>query len=446
MSGAITRESPQDVSLLGGVTAVVRSPLGRKLMEMTRRVANSPVSVLISGETGSGKELVARALHQYSARNEKPWVEVNCAALPEHLLESELFGYEKGAFSGADSAKPGMFELADTGTLFLDEIGELDGRIQAKLLRVLDGAPYYRLGGTRKISVNVRVLAATNRDLESAVRQGSFRKDLFYRLGQIQIKVPPLRERPEDIAAIAEQLLSEHRPGTRFGKEALEALCAYRWPGNVRELKNAVLAIATLGDFDEEIAVDDLPEHITGEPRLAGDNAHLPIGDLDSMERVLIERALESCGGDQGRAAESLGISRRTLSRKLKLYRLEGSTGSSLGSMASQQHRYFRAPLDRTIVLHSGNGQQVSARTLNVSASGLGIQSLSEPLRFTGIIDIEFLLDEDAPAIQAKGKMSWADTQGHAGIRFAAMTPEMQRRLNSWLEARRQEEGWVRFE
>src|SRR5437879_1689552 len=185
MPVAITVEAARDVSLLGGVTAVVRSPLGRKLMEMTRRVAGSPASVLIVGETGSGKELVARALHQYSHRSEKPWIEVNCAALPEHLLESELFGFEKGAFSGADSSKPGMFELADGGTLFLDEIGELDSRIQAKLLRVLDGAPYYRLGGTRKITSNARVLAATNRDLEAGVRQGSFRKDLFYRLGQM---------------------------------------------------------------------------------------------------------------------------------------------------------------------------------------------------------------------------------------------------------------------
>jgi two-component system response regulator FlrC len=446
MSAAVTTASAQDVSLLGGMTAIVRSPASRKLMEMARRVADSPASVLIVGETGSGKELVARALHQYSARNEKPWVEVNCAALPEHLLESELFGFEKGAFSGADSSKPGMFELAEGGTLFLDEIGELDARIQAKLLRVLDGAPYYRLGGTKKISVNVRVLAATNRELEAAVRHGSFRKDLFYRLGQIQIKVPPLRERPEDIVGIAEQVLNEHRPGARFTKEALDALRGYGWPGNVRELKNTVLAVATLADFDQEVGLDELPAQLVDEPRLAGENAHVPIGDLDSMERVLIERALESTGGDQGRAAEQLGISRRTLSRKLKLYRMEGGGNSRLGSLGPQQHRYFRAPLERLVTLRSPGGQQVSARALNVSASGIGIHELSEPLHFTGLIEIEFALEDDKPQIQAKGKMSWADTHGHAGIRFASMPPEMQRRLNCWLEARRQEEGWVRFE
>src|SRR5689334_11414445 len=167
------------VVLADGTQPVLRSEASHRLMGMVRRVAASRAAVLINGETGSGKELIARAIHQYSQRTHKPWIDVNCGALPEHLLESELFGFEKGAFSGADSSKPGMFELANGGTLFLDEIGELDGKIQAKLLRVLDGAPYYRLGGTKKICVDVRIVAATNRDLEAAVRQGSFRKDLF---------------------------------------------------------------------------------------------------------------------------------------------------------------------------------------------------------------------------------------------------------------------------
>src|SRR5947209_16074915 len=233
-----------DFALHGSAaTAVVRSEASRRLMAMVRRVAVSPAAVLIEGETGCGKELVARAIHQFSLRSHKPWVDVNCSALPEHLLESELFGYEKGAFSGADGSKPGMFELANGGTLFLDEIGELDAKIQAKLLRVLDGSPYYRLGGTRKISVDVRIVAATNRNLSAAVRQGNFRKDLFYRLGQIQLRVPPLRERPEDVAGTAEIALQEYRPGTRFSQEALDALCAYSWPGNVRELKNAVMTV-----------------------------------------------------------------------------------------------------------------------------------------------------------------------------------------------------------
>ena len=174
-----------------------------KFMGMVDRVAGHTETVLVTGETGTGKELVARTIHESSYRHKNALVDINCAALPEHLVESELFGYEKGAFSGADSSKPGLFELADKSTIFLDEIGELQPQIQVKLLRVLDGAPYYRLGGNRKITVDVRVVAATNQDLELAVKEGRFRKDLFHRLSQFQLRVPPLRERPEDIAALA---------------------------------------------------------------------------------------------------------------------------------------------------------------------------------------------------------------------------------------------------
>jgi len=437
-----------DFALAGSATAVVRSEASRRLMAMVRRVAVSPASVLIEGETGCGKELVARAIHQFSLRSHKPWVDVNCGALPEHLLESELFGYEKGAFSGADGAKPGMFELANGGSLFLDEIGELDAKIQAKLLRVLDGSPYYRLGGTRKISVDVRIVAATNRNLEAAVEQGSFRKDLFYRLGQIKLRVPPLRERPEDIAGIAAQTLEEYRPGTRFSKDAIDALCSYAWPGNVRELKNIIMTVATLGDFDEMVEATDLPEQLTGaEPRLVGEAAHVQLGDLDSMERVMIERALQSSGGDQGLAADNLGISRRTLSRKLKLYRLEeNGNGSTLGALGDQQQRYFRAGLEQEVVLRSSNGHELTAQAVNISASGIGVVGVIEPLRFTGIIDMEFSLSAGDPPLQVKGKMTWADAQGHAGVRFVSMPPDVQRRLHAWLETRRQEEGWARFE
>jgi two-component system response regulator FlrC len=436
-----------DFALHGSTaTAIVRSEASRRLMAMVRRVAASPAAVLIEGETGCGKELVARAIHQFSLRSHKPWIDVNCSALPEHLLESELFGYEKGAFSGADGSKPGMFELANGGTLFLDEIGELDAKIQAKLLRVLDGAPYYRLGGTRKISVDVRIVAATNRDLEAAVAQGSFRRDLFYRLGQIRLCVPPLRQRPEDITGIAERTLEEYRPGARFTREAMEALRAYPWPGNVRELKNSIMTIATLGDFDDTVDVDVLPEQITGaERQLGADGADVHIGDLDSMERVMIERALQSCSGDQGMAAETLGISRRTLSRKLKLYKLEAD-GSGLGSLGDQQQRYFRAALEQEVLLRSGNGHEARVRGVNVSASGIGLLEVSEPLRFTGIIDMEFPLVSGGPPLIAKGKMTWADAQGHAGVRFVSMPPDAQRQLHAWLESRRQEEGWARFE
>ena len=452
MASACEVTSAFDLTLPSGVTAVVRSEASRRLMAMVRRVAPSPASVLIEGETGCGKELIARALHHFSLRANKPWVDVNCGALPEHLLESELFGYEKGAFSGADSAKPGMFELAHGGTLFLDEIGELDAKIQAKLLRVLDGSTYYRLGGTKKISVDVRIIAATNRDLSAAVRHGSFRKDLFYRLGQIQLRVPPLRERAEDIAGIAEAALEEYRPGAHFAKAALGALCAYSWPGNVRELKNAIMTIATLGEFDQEIDVADLPASITGpsaakqgNPASNDEANHVPIGDLDSMERVMIERALQVCDGDQGRAADHLGISRRTLSRKLKLYKLEETSHAMPGTLGTQQHRYFRAELDGPVLLRASSGSEVKAHGINVSITGIGVSDVAEPLRFTGIIDIVFTLEDGQPAIEAKAKMSWADAQGHAGLRFVSMASEAERRLNQWLQTRRQEEGWARF-
>src|ERR1017187_3657148 len=189
-----------------GLVAVIVSPAMRRVMEMVERVARTSAAVLIGGETGSGKEIVARAIHHFSLRSSKPWVDVNCAALPDQLMESELFGHEKGAFSGADSTKPGLFEMAHTGTLFLDEVGELEPRMQVKLLRVLDGAPYYRVGGTKKVSVDTRILAATNRDLEEAGRTGRFRGDLYHRLNQYQIRVPPLGERRDDVVPIARHI------------------------------------------------------------------------------------------------------------------------------------------------------------------------------------------------------------------------------------------------
>src|SRR5450631_1470925 len=184
------------------MTAVISSPPMFRLFDTVERVARSSATVLVTGESGAGKEIVARAVHHYSQRVSKPWVDLSCAALPEHLLESELFGFDKGAFSGADSSKPGLFELAHQGTIFLDEIGELDPRMQVKLLRVLDGTPYYRLGGTKKVSVDVRVVAATNQDLEQAVSEGRFRGDLYHRLAQFTLIVPPLRERIADIGPL----------------------------------------------------------------------------------------------------------------------------------------------------------------------------------------------------------------------------------------------------
>lgn len=300
----------------GGMTAVVRSPSMQQLMEKVRRIASSNASVLISGETGAGKELIARAIHQHSLRCTRPWVDVNCAALPDHLLESELFGYEQGAFTGAATQKPGMFELADGGTLFLDEIGELDLKMQVKLLRVLDGVPYYRLGGTRKVKADVRIVAATNVNLEEAIEKGLFRRDLYHRLDQAHLRVPPLKERPEDIVALSGYFLSVEFPQLHFSESALQAMCGHSWPGNVRELKNVVIK-AALSAGNDEIDYFDLPEDI----RTSGMGAAAGGRTLEELEQRAILSALSETSGRQDSAARLLGISRRTLIRKLKSYR-----------------------------------------------------------------------------------------------------------------------------
>jgi transcriptional regulator with PAS, ATPase and Fis domain len=292
-------------------------------MEYVCRIAPIDAAVLITGESGSGKELIARAIHHYSQRSSQAWVDVSCAALPEQLIESELFGHEKGAFSGADSAKPGLFELAHRGTLFLDEIGELEPKMQVKLLRVLDGVPYYRVGGVRKVSVDVRIVAATNQNLEELVRAGRFRADLYHRLGQFLVEVPPLRERKEDILPLAYFFLRQRGDSYRFSEEAERALEVYSWPGNIRELRNTVLKSAVLAN-DSLIRACDLPEVVrpgrnvrplvTVDPRECS---------LDRHERRMILEVLLQTGGHQQQAARLLGISRRTLSRKLKLYAIQ---------------------------------------------------------------------------------------------------------------------------
>jgi two-component system response regulator AtoC len=285
-------------------------------MRFVERIAQSNAAVLITGESGSGKELVARALHQYSSRNGKPWIDINCAALPDHLLESELFGFEKGAFSGADSLKPGMFELANHGTLFLDEIGELNLKSQSKLLRVLDGSPHYRLGGTRKITVDVRIVAATNTDLENDVRLGKFRGDLFHRLNQVRVVVPALRERPDDVGPLARLFLEQQNPDLTITPEAIQALLSYSWPGNVRELKSLMARVAVLADYSE-IRVEDLRAALPEAPQPV---QVVPNYSLDKVEQEVIYNALEQSDGRRNRAAKLLGISRRTLIRRLKVY------------------------------------------------------------------------------------------------------------------------------
>jgi transcriptional regulator with PAS, ATPase and Fis domain len=299
--------------------AVIASETMRQLMSMAERVARSNASVLILGESGSGKELLARAIHHYSARSQKPWVDLNCGALPEHLLESELFGYDRGAFSGADSNKQGLFELAHQGTIFLDEIAELDMKMQVKLLRVLDNVPYYRLGGVKKVTVDVRIVAATNQELETAVAEGRFRSDLYHRLTQITLRVPPLRKRTEDIAPLASHFLALHNPALRFSPAAMNVLVRYSWPGNIRELRNVVMRAAVLS-LDEEIGADELPFYqgldSDAEPAAIAPSAT----SIEGMERKMIFDALNSTNGHQQKAAAKLGISRRTLSRKLKVY------------------------------------------------------------------------------------------------------------------------------
>jgi transcriptional regulator with PAS, ATPase and Fis domain len=299
-----------------GMPAVIASEPMRKLMRFVEKIAQTNAAVLITGESGSGKEMIARAVHQSSPRSAKPWVDVNCAALPDHLIESELFGYEKGAFSGADTAKPGMFELANHGTLFLDEIAELNLKSQSKLLRVLDGWPHYRLGGTRKVEINVRIVAATNADLEKDVQAGKFRADLFHRLNQVRVAVPSLRERTADIAPLARLFLSQEKESLRISPEAVVTLERYLWPGNIRELRSlmALLAVMTTGD---EVKLEDLP------PAIQPANHELaaaPSYSLNKLEEEVIFDALAQAAGRRDRAAELLGISTRTLMRRLKGY------------------------------------------------------------------------------------------------------------------------------
>jgi DNA-binding NtrC family response regulator len=315
----MTPDETSDVCSFLGMLSVVSSARMRAVMRFVERIAPSDAAVLITGESGSGKELIARALHQYSSRNGKPWIDINCAALPDHLIESELFGFEKGAFSGADSPKQGMFELAHQGTLFLDEIGEMNLKSQSKLLRVLDGCPHYRLGGTRKITIDVRIVAATNADLENDVRLGKFRADLFHRLNQVRVAVPALRERPDDISPLANLFLEQQNPQLTLSEEALEALECYPWPGNVRELKSLMARLAVMAD-DPEIAREALPPEFQAAPQPLESSPNSPSHSLDKLEQEVIFHALEQADGRRNRAAEMLGISRRTLIRKLKLY------------------------------------------------------------------------------------------------------------------------------
>ena len=309
-----------------GLEVVFASERIRELIRQAEQVAATNATVLITGESGTGKEVIARAVHHHSARRLKSWVDINCTALPEHLVESELFGHERGAFSGADSTKAGLFEMSHEGTLFLDEIGDLDVRAQVKLLRILDGAPYYRLGGVKKVHVNVRLVTATNQDLKTAAEQGRFRFDLYHRLCQVQLRVPPLRERREDIIPLATHFIETQKQGLGISREAANTLEAYAWPGNVRELRNVMIRAAVFAQ-GAEITVLDLPEECRHNA-YASSLARLSV--LGEAERDAIAQVLEQTGGHQQQAAKSLGISRRTLQRRIKTYGLSVERGASV--------------------------------------------------------------------------------------------------------------------
>jgi DNA-binding NtrC family response regulator len=437
-----------------GFDAVVCSESMHRLMQMVERVARSNASVLITGETGSGKEFIARALHHHSLRCAKPWIDLNCAALPEHLVESELFGYEKGAFSGADAVKQGLFELANGGTLFLDEIGELEPKVQVKLLRVLDTVPYYRLGGSKKVAVDVRVIAATNQDLEAAVKTGRFRSDLYHRLSQVQLRIPPLRERPEDLDALAEYFLQQHCPGMHFSSAAMVLMRNHRWSGNVRELRNVVIQVSMVAE-GTEIKPTDLPSEIALGASVGGNSlatqgaastpAPASVTDLEELEKQTILRTLAKTSGHQGMAAEQLGISRRTLSRKLKQYNLNQreDDGSPLGVLNRDQHQYFRAAIELPITIVNTRGEKIQARTINISSGGMCIDGLDNPLQCSGTLDIRFPMPETGILIEAKAQVAWADVHKKAGLRFTEFPVDAKITLDRWLNAKQHEEGWT---
>jgi two-component system, NtrC family, response regulator AtoC len=311
---------------------VGQGPAMQSVYKTVGRVAASDVTVLITGETGTGKELVANVIHTSSSRRTGPMISVNCAALPDTLLESELFGHEKGAFTSAHAQRKGRFELANNGTIFLDEVGELSLTAQRKLLRVLQEGAFERVGGTTTIKVNVRVITATNRDLEEEVHKGNFREDLFFRLNVITVHMPPLRERIEDVPLLVEHFLDKYRYSptaapTRISEEALERLMAYDWPGNVRQLENEIQRAVVLSQG--KVITSQLLSLEPGRTSSQVDLAErvrkgVPLSDvMHDVEMVLLTEALRQCDGDRGEAAQRLGLTLATLQKKLKDFGLD---------------------------------------------------------------------------------------------------------------------------
>ena len=314
---------------------ISKSPEMHRIFQLIRHIGGTKSTVLIEGETGTGKELIAKAVHYSSEDRQGNLVAINCAALPESLLESELFGHERGAFTSADARRKGRFELADKGTIFLDEIGDISPAMQAKLLRVLQEKRFERVGGHESIDVDIRVVAATNKSLEKEVRENKFREDLFYRLNVIKIEVPPLRDRPEDIPLLITHFLNKYaRPNEQAKKvspEAMDRLLGYRWPGNIRQLENAIerAAVTTVGDT---INADNLPSQVIGSasedrPKFEVDLKHpLPFylqQATEQIERQYILKALEKSRGNVGKCADLCGLSRRSVSGKISQYGID---------------------------------------------------------------------------------------------------------------------------
>jgi DNA-binding NtrC family response regulator len=293
------------------------SPLMNDILKILNRFAASEFPVLVHGESGVGKELVARAIHDASPHADGPFIPVNCGAIPETVIESELFGHEAGAFTGAHAKKPGLLEIANNGTLFLDEVGELPQRLQVKFLRAIETGRFFRVGGTREVAVAVRFVAATNKDLKKEVEQGAFRADLYYRISALSVHIPPLRERREDIPLLAEHFIKSDQAfrNKRLSEDALRVLSGYSWPGNVRELRNVVQRALLLSRSDT-IHASDLPADLDPAPRS-------DCWRLEDVEREHILKVLRETGGERGRTARMLGISPKTLYNKLQSYGID---------------------------------------------------------------------------------------------------------------------------
>jgi DNA-binding NtrC family response regulator len=312
---------------------VINSPAMQRVAEIVERVAATGANVLVLGESGTGKDVVARLTHDMSARRDRPFVKIDCAGLPEELLESELFGYEKGAFTGATESKPGRFEAADGGTLVLDEIASLSPSSQAKLLRVIEERSFERLGGKQSVRIDVRIIALANVDMKEAVRAHAFRGDLYYRLAVVTIELPRLVDRIEDVPQLAEQFLKQFaarsgRTGVHLSSEAMEALKSYDFPGNVRELRN-ILEHAMIAAHRDAIEPDQLPDYLRSAARLMQSRTHKP--SLAELESVYIREVLEYTRGNKTRAAEILGISRKNLYEKMRRYNIGKAKANHAG-------------------------------------------------------------------------------------------------------------------